>query len=947
MTADAWKKLEEAFQRALSLEGSAREAVVDDFGRNEPDLVQQLRDLLRADSASDTDFRQPIEAAVESLSNDIVDPWVGRDVGPWTILERLAGGGMGAVFLAERSDKHYKQVVAVKVMAAQLLGRDAISRFKAERQILANLNHPFIAKLIDGGSTDDGLPYLVMEYIEGLPIDEHCDTRKLGIDQRLALLRNVCTAVNYAHRNLVVHRDLKPSNILVDGEGNPKLLDFGIAKLLEAGRFGQTIAMTREGARAMTPEYASPEQVRGEPISIATDVYALGVLLYRLMTGQSPYGPTLPSSREYEKAIVDTDPLKPSTVVTSRDTRSEIGEQRNTSAERLRRRLQGDLDNIALMALQKDPERRYATASDLSDDIERYLHDEPVRARGDNWLYKSRKFVVRNAKGLSVAAIVLIGVVGLTSFYTLQLADERNRANQAAAESDQVATFLTGLFASASPHEAKGESITAIDLLERGAEQIDSLSDQPQLQAELSRIMASSYTALGETERSIPMLRQAVAAMELAQPRDEISIAYSLHDLAEAYRQSGQLDLAEENLRRALELRINNMGPEHGLIGYTMARLGVVLQDDRRPDEALALQRRGLEIMIAFGDGEIEPAIDIRGNMGNALSSLGRYDEAEALLRETVALSEKAEGVMAPNSIIRNSNLGLVLIRLDEFQEAINIYEIGIERGQIVWPENYSQVGYMTGSMAAALKAMGRMDESLLAYQEAAEITRLRIGEDNLIYVDRLRGLGSILMGMGRYDEAEVMFRRGLLLAVDLQGDDGYKATLLRVRLGQLDLDRGRPEEAEVWLQQVLRNDEKLNATSKLIVRKELGDAISMQRRYEEAEPLLLEALAGKEATTGSSQTTLLSFLAAVTAHYRRADDLDESRRYGERIRKIVDQSETMTWTSALALVEHAKTLREVESGDAEQNFTEAREVLMEVLGAQDPRVLELDSTLK
>ena len=947
MTNSDWRILEAAFAEATGLEGDARARVLAKFSVEHPELEQQLLDLLTADTGDDKPLAEPIASSAKELAETTTDPWDNRRIGTWTIKRRIADGGMGAVFLAERADDEYQQTVALKIMTAQLLAKDAVARFRAERQILASLSHPNIAKLIDGGSTDENLPYLVLEYVDGLPIDEYCDTHQLDIPARLQLFTKVCGAVDFAHRNLIVHRDLKPNNILVDTNGEPKLLDFGIAKLLENSSVQQTMAVTREGMRAMTPEYASPEQVRGEPISVATDVYALGVLLYKLMTGQSPYGVSTAVPREYEAAILDNEPRRPSTVVTLSDTDATISASRATSAQRLQRRLAGDLDNIVLHALQKEPERRYATANSLSTDIGRYLADLPVVARGDDWSYKLRKFVVRNAKSLSVTALVLGGAIGLTSFYALQLADERDRANLAAAESEQVAEFLTDLFASSSPHTAKGKMITAVDLLELGSEQINALDDQPRLQAQLSRIMAGSFTALGETARSIPMLQKSIAAQEVMQPRDEIAIAYALHDLAEAWRQSGELALAEESMRRALTYRVNNFGADHGLVGYTYARLGVILQDDRRSEEALALQRRGLEIMIAFGHGENFAAIDIRGNMGNALASLGRYAEAEVLLRETVEMSERVEGVMAPRTIIRRSNLGRALVVLGHYEEAVEIFEDGIERGAHVWPENYYIIGSMTGALAAALNGMGRLPESLQAYERAANITRLRVGEESLIYAGRLRGLGSILKTMARYEDAESHYLRALELAERLEEENTYQATLSRVALGQLYVELGRAEDAEVLVQQAMQHEETLGVSRKLIARKVLGQAASMQGRFEEAELLLLEALAGKEASTGSRPSTLFDFLAAVTAHYRRAGDLQASRRYGERIAKIAGDIDPLSWQGALALRDYARTLRELDDDDAGAVFDRSLGIMRATFGGTDPRVVEVSELMQ
>lgn len=884
------KKFEAAYAHALSLQGSARETYLDELRKEDSDLGAAVADLLN-DSRHDDDafLREPISASAAELNKSTVDPWRGRELGSYRIIERIAAGGMGAVFLAERADDQFEQRVAIKIMTSQLLDDYAIERFKVERQILASLQHPYIAQLLDGGTTAEGLPYLVMEYIEGLPIDVHCDEHALPITERLALFQKTTQAIDFAHRSLIVHRDIKPSNILVTADGTPKLLDFGIAKLLEPTSRQAMGAKTQVGRQALTLEYASPEQVRAERVTTATDVYSLGVLLYQLLTGQSPYDFSDDSGVSIENQILATAPEKPSSKVTGTQQLPEsISRTRSSTLSKIQRRLSGDLDNIVLMALQKDPERRYKTASEFSADIGRYLGNEPVQARGDSWTYKSRKFVVRNARALSIAVFVLAGTVGLISYYTLQLTEERDKARQAAAESEQVASFLTDLFASSSPHTAKGKDITAIDLLERGSEQINALNDQPRLQAALSRIMAGSYTALGETARSIPMLQTAIDAQELMQPRDEIAIAYALHDLAEAFRQRGQLEAAEDRMRRALTYRINNFGPEHGLVGYTYARLGVILQDGRKPEQALALQQRGLEIMVGFGHGENFAAIDIRGNMGNALATLGRYDEARPLLEKTVEMSERVEGEMAPRTIIRRSNLGRVLLVLGEFQAADEIFANGIERGVAVWPENYYIIGSMTALRGKALLEMGRLDESLQQYERAAEITRSRVGESDIRYIDRLYGYGRIYTALERYDDAEQAFLRAIALATDLQGKNGYKATFTRVLLGQHYVIREHAAAAEAVLRQALDSIDLLGVNSKVALHQALGEALSMQGRFAEAEALLLAALSTREASTGAYPQTLLPNLTALESHFERSGDLPEARRYAERIQTLM-----------------------------------------------------------
>ena len=946
MTNGDWTILEAAFAEATSLEGDARASMLAKFAAEHPDLEQQLLDLLAADSADDSSLAEPIASSARELAEATTDPWDNRRIGAWTIRHRIADGGMGAVFLAERSDDEYQQTVALKIMTAQLLAKDAVTRFRAERQILASLSHPNIAKLIDGGSTDENLPYLVLEYVDGLPIDQYCDEQQLSIPERLRLFMKVCSAVDFAHRNLVVHRDLKPNNILVDTSGEPKLLDFGIAKLLESSSVQQTMAVTREGMRAMTPEYASPEQVRGEPISVATDVYALGVLLYRLMTGQSPYGVSTAVPREYEAAILDNEPRRPSTVVTSPDTALTVGASRATSPQRLQRRLAGDLDNIVLHALQKEPERRYATANSLATDIGRYLAHQPVLARGDNWPYKLRKFIVRNARSLAIALLVVASIATLSIYYTMELAAERDRANLAAAQSNEVATFLTGLFESASPHESQGEAITAVELLEQGRERIEELDEQPQLQAELKRIMASSMTALGDVERSVSMLERVLALKEAAVPRDEYSISQTTHNLAEAYRQLGDLEKAEHYSRRTIDTATAVLGPDNSHVAYVMARLGVILQDAGRADEALDIEQRALAIMVANGDGESANALDVRGNISNALARLGRYREAEQILRETIALSEQTIGESHPNTIIRRTNLCLVLIRLGESDQAVSILDENIPRGIKVWGADYPHVAFMLSAKAAALKRLGRMQESLDAYLAALEITRARSGEDSIAYVRGLRGTAGVLMDLARYDEAESMFDDALARAIAIRGEQSTDADVLRLRLGQLAGRRERFAEAESKLRPLLAARDSFGKANFLILKREMAYALSRQGKVEEAETLLQEVLAGQEETTGANKPVNLPTYGVAAQLYRQKGELHVSLEYGERIEAIIDSDpKPLTWVGALPLIEYGHTLTALGRADeATRVFDRANAVLRSTFGDADPRVIRQDN---
>ena len=463
MTPDNWDRAKELFEAALELDSSQRTSFLAENCREES-LRQQVEKLLTNYQEAGKFLDDPVlnpsisarstpvgnqseeasrprpqsaELLATATSAEANDPMVGRQLGAYKLVRRIGQGGMAAVYLASRADDEYRKLVAVKLVQPGLDSHDLLNRFRNERQTLAGLDHPNIVKLLDGGSTPEGLPFLVMDYVEGSPIDEYCDRQKLSVDDRLRLFGKVCDAVQYAHHKLVVHRDLKPSNILVVADGTPKLLDFGIAKVLNPEPSAQGLLVTQTGTRCMTPAYASPEQMRGNAVTPATDIYSLGVVLYELLSGHRPYRLTQHTPAEIERAICEQEPETPSKAISrvETDTSSDgtpitktpelVSQTREGQPDKLRRRLRGDLDNIALKALQKEPQRRYGSVEELSQDIERHLQHLPVKARPSTLAYRVSKFVRRHRIEVSAAAIVLLMVATATllAFNVLGLRD--------------------------------------------------------------------------------------------------------------------------------------------------------------------------------------------------------------------------------------------------------------------------------------------------------------------------------------------------------------------------------------------------------------------------------------------------------------------------------------------------------------------------------------------
>jgi len=947
MTSDTHKNIEVAFTQALALDESDREKYLTELRERDPNIYDAVMRLLAADAKDDAALRAPIAESVSRLGIISDDRWIGKTIGAFLITERIAAGGMGVVFLAERSDKQYEQQVAIKIMSAQLLAPDAAARFRAERQILANLDHPYIANLIDGGTTEEGLPYLVLEYIDGRPIDRYCDERQLDVRGRLELFGKVCEAVDYAHRKLVVHRDLKPSNILVDDRGNPRLLDFGIAKLISADTFNYTVVMTRAGFAAMTPEYASPEQVRGESISVAMDVYSLGVLLYKILCGRMPYEGIRNLPGNIERAILEMEPSRPSTALTAPTDPStsgvsvvEISLSRGTTIAKLKSALSGDLDNIVLAALRKKPERRYPSAAAFSDDIQRYLQHRPVVARGDSTTYRLTKFIRRRRVGVSIAALIVVIIVASG----IRIIAERDRAALAARQSQEVSGFLRKLFENASPFVSQGNEITALDLLDEGAKEIGRLDDQPAVQAELYAVMGESYGFLGQGDRSIPMLLRSLEIFLQMDGVDSLSLADAYAGLSEAQRLDIQLEAAEQNARRALTLREQTLGPNHPVVAMSLGRLAVVLFDRRNMQQAKPLLERAVRIKRSLGQIDDEVGVDIMGNLANALDSLGHYDEAIPIHKETVALSRKLLGDLHPNTIIRIGNLGGVYLAVSRFEEAGVVISESIELGRQVWPPKHPQVTFLLSRKAVNSKYLGNLDEALALYQQTADLAAEHSGEQSVAYVARLRGLGSVLGLMGRHDQAREVFTKGLDLVALLDIEDAYQSSMLRIYFGLSMNEQSRFAEAEALIRRALGQRDLLGAENTLIAQRELARSLSGQGKDTEAEALFLGTISGFERMDGPNSASLVEYLTPTAAHFRRTGQFAEALEHAERSSQLGrTKLPDGNWITAFATVEYAKALEATGQDDeAQEYFQIAHADLLVTFGADDPRVTEV-----
>src|ERR1700730_9994010 len=627
---ERWARVKELFEAAVDLDSNQRASLLDkECGGDEP-LRGKIESFLKSDEQTDGFIEQPAFAIPHDLFPDNVEEsFAGRQFGAYQIIREIGRGGLGAVYLAARADDEYRKQVAIKVIRRGLDTEDILRRFRTERQILAQLDHPNIARLIDGGTTDDGLPYFCMEYVKGEPINAYCNANALPTTERLKLFRKVCAAVTYAHQNLVIHRDLKPSNILVTQEGEPKLLDFGIAKLLSAG--DELFTQPLPALRVLTPEYASPEQVKGDKIMTTSDVYSLGVLLYELLTGQRPYRLKTRTPEEIARAITEQRPNRPSPAVASASSRWSMGWKPKSY-------LRGDLDNIVLMAMRKEPARRYSSVGQFSEDIRRHLEGLPVRARKDTVAYRTSKFVNRHRIGVAAAALVLLSLVG--GFVATLVQVQTVRRERAKAEA--ISGFLQKTLHASDPSMNLSGQPTVKDILDDASKRLatEELSDQPEVRAELQRIIGASYLALGQYDLAQQNLMAALQTQTRTSGEDGVetlktgvSIALLRAGAKGDYAKANKFYLASLPRLRA-EQKKGTVSADYlgaALNGFALLRRA---QGDSK--EAESLLREQLALQPYVSPEQRNTAGVAQAILALTLADQGKFDEAIKTVRERI-----------------------------------------------------------------------------------------------------------------------------------------------------------------------------------------------------------------------------------------------------------------------------------------------------------------------
>lgn len=876
MNPSHWEEIQQYFHECLDLPIKKQQQFLINLRTKNSDIADEVEKLLNAHHSSGTFLED------EVLDENFI--FKGDRIGPWKIVREIGRGGMSSVYLASRDDGQFEREVAIKFLHGLIPGQSMHKRLKLEQQILASLQHKNIAQLFDAGVTEEGRPYFILEYIDGEPITEWCKNHKLDFLERLKIFEQVCEAVQYAHQRLIVHRDLKPTNILVDKQGKVKLLDFGIAKILEEEPQASE-PLTRTGMFLMTPEYASPEQVRGETITTSTDVYALGLILCEILTGSLPYDVSEKNTLEIASVITDTPPARPSSIVGDRsgsNGASRILKKNYLNRTQLKKYLKGDLDTIILKSLRKEPDRRYGSADQLLQDIHHYQKKEPITARPENPGYLAKKFIQRNRTAVSAAAIIAIFLIAAVIFSLIQARNTEIERQK----TEQVNAFLQEMLASPNPYE-DGIDVKVIDILDRTADRIDEeLGDQPAVEAGVRHTLGITYRELGQIDQALSHLNRALELRDelYSPPHSELSetqaelgkteelagnyaaadsllnlafqadlslygrestiAAARISDLGSLKWEMGELDEAEDLLRESLELEQKLREPNHERIAISLGNLATLRSDQGFNQEALELYQRELEILRENYPDDMHPSIpQALSHIGILLDDSEQFEESKAMHLRALELFKELKGEDHPDVVYAMNNLASVMTKMGDTDKALSMRVEAAELYEGIFGPEHPNLGIQYNNIAFTKRNMGDLEGAKESYRRAIEIWQAGLPPDHPFLAYGYHNLASVQMTQNSYTDALPNFQ---------------KAYDIRTK----HLDPASPERA--------------------LTTSMLGDCLAALGRAEEAEPLLtegykmlLQSLGEEHSNTQEAAARLMDFL----REQNRVDDFERIKK--------------------------------------------------------------------
>jgi len=742
-----WNEVEAIIDTVLDLPKNERLAYIEKRCGQNPRLKGEVTQLLDSISNSDGWLENPRDYKLqlyEELSDDlesigISHSLIGEQVGSYIIKEQIGEGGMGIVYLAERSGETFEHKVAIKVLRQTHATDTNIERFKREQRILAGLNHPGIAKLFDGGITQEGSPYIIMEYISGTPIDKYCRQNNCSINKKIHLFKQVLEAVRYAHENLVIHRDLKPANILIDDTGNVKILDFGISKFLQED---EELNITHTGSRLLTPKYAAPEQITQTNITTATDLYSLGVVFYELLTGLAPYDFEEASRYEIEQTILKQRSSAPSKRVNTRQ---------------LQQNLRGDLDAIALKAIRKEPNKRYRLANEFIKDLDNYLQDLPVSARRDSFKYRTKKFLNRNKQSLSLAAVFLLLIIGFTSFYTWRITAERNQAQFEAQRAEEITDFLVSILELSNPSENSGNEITINDALHRGIQYLEEQNISALNKATILGTIGSIQINNGDIDKAGLSLERAMSYVTDSLDQQTTKTLNIGTEYAEWQKMVGNMEKADQYFRFTDSLyQVNKL---QNSISYLKNQLTYsdFLMEISQYEKALNLLSNLDNHFRNFSrdnKSTVDLLADLYNNRGRAFKNMGENEKALQNLKQALKLKQEIYNQNNPKIARIYHNMGVVYGTMAEFSKAMEMAQKAYQIRLNVYKPTHQLVGSTLHLLGNTAMELGKYDQAYNYIEQSLAITKKQHGAHHFRYALGLREYAKILNTTGQFDSA-------------------------------------------------------------------------------------------------------------------------------------------------------------------------------------------------
>jgi eukaryotic-like serine/threonine-protein kinase len=854
MDSTRWEQIQTLFHEVADLPEPEQRAFLKAACHDDDGLVAEVLALVEEDARGASLLDHDLaHVAHQVLDGAIPSSLPFKEFGPYRIREALGEGGMGVVYLAERVD--LGSLVAIKLLRDAWLSPARRERFASEQRTLAQLNHPSIARLYDAHTLDDGTPWFVMEYVEGIPLTEYCRAHACSIEERLQLFRAVCEAVQYAHQHAVIHRDLKPSNILVKADGTLRLLDFGIAKQLESLETPAGKDLTMTGLRLMTPAYAAPEQIRGDRVGIHSDVYSLGVILYELLAGELPFDLSKRTPGEAEAMILGQNPERPSAVA------KRTSERPGASATALSasKIAWADLDVLCLTAMHKDTQRRYPSVEALIRDVDHYLQGEPLEARPDSFRYRLGKFVRRNRGAVSAAALVFTIIFGLVVFFTVRLAKARNAALEEAARTQRIQRFMMNLFQGGDEAAGPADSLRVVSLLDRGVQQAQALNGDPKVQAELYQNLGHIYQKLGKFDQANSLLTSSLEERKKLFGADSPEVAESLVALGLLRDDQAQYPEAESLVREGLAISKRRLPPNHPAIAKATFALGKVLEDRGDFAQAIQVLEEAVRLQSAPGAASTDLAASL-SELANSHYYAGHYDLANSLYHRVLDMHRQIYGPRHPLVADDLGNLAAVQQDLGYYSEDERFNREALDIDESFYGKDHPKTATDLTTLGRALVYQNKFDEANGMLQRALAIRERVYGPVHPSVASTLNDLGNVASRRGNYDEAEARFRREADIYRTINGDHSYLVAVALSNVGSVYSAKQEYARAEQVFRDVVRRFTEALSADHLntgIARIKLGRTLLRQNKFAEAQ---VESLAGYEILSKQSNPGI-SFL--------------------------------------------------------------------------------------